>query len=76
MSRTTPEFIAKRQKGKESISRNIDPHRLLCWGYDKLEQKMINEKRKQRELELGYPSRIFDHSPYPPSRHEKWKWTR
>ncbi|XP_050876320.1 sugar transporter ERD6-like 6 [Lathyrus oleraceus] len=33
---------------------------------------MINEKRKQRELDLGDPYRRLDHIPYPPSCHEKW----
>lgn len=34
---------------------------------------MIKEKRKQRGQELRGPFISFDRSPYPPSRHEKWK---
>lgn len=36
-SRTTPEFLAKSQKGKDNIVRNIYPRRLSCGGHDKLE---------------------------------------
>lgn len=34
---------------------------------------MINEKRKQRELDIGYPSTNLNHNVSPPSRCEKWK---
>ncbi|CAL5196060.1 unnamed protein product [Lathyrus oleraceus] len=37
---------------------------------------MINEKRKQRELELGDLSKSLDHNPSPSSRQEKWKRAR
>lgn len=37
---------------------------------------MINEKRKQMEIELGDLSRSLDHNPYPLSRNEKWKRAR
>lgn len=40
-SRTTPNFLAKSQKGKESRTRNIYPHRLSRGGYDKPEKIMI-----------------------------------
>ena len=73
--RITPYFLAKSQKGKENRAKNIYPYRLSRGGYDKLEEKMINEKRKQRELELGDPSRSLDHNSSPPSRHKKWKMT-
>lgn len=36
-SRRTPEFLAKRQKGKENRARNIYPRRLSRGGYDILE---------------------------------------
>lgn len=51
-SRTTPDFLSMSQKGKENRARKIYPHRLSRGGNDKIEQKMINEKRKQWEIEL------------------------
>lgn len=42
--RTTHEFLAKSPKSKKSRARNIYPHRLSRGEYDKLEQRMINEK--------------------------------
>ena len=45
-SLTTHDFLAKRQKEKENRAKNICPRILSCGGYDKLEQKMINDKRK------------------------------
>ncbi|CAL5191436.1 unnamed protein product [Lathyrus oleraceus] len=71
-SRTTPEFLAKSQKGKENRARNIYPHRLSRGGYQKLEKTVIEEKIKQKELELG-DSIILDYTPFLPVRHEKWK---
>lgn len=69
-SRTTLEFLAKSQKGKYNRSRNIYPHRLSRGGYEKLENKMIEEKRKQRELDLG-DSITLDRTPLSPSHREK-----
>lgn len=75
-SRTTPDFLANsKKKGKINRSRNVYPHRLSRWGYDKLEKKIIEEKRKQREQELG-DSISLDRTPSPPSHHEKLKWAR
>lgn len=64
--------MPKSQKEKENRARNICPHRLSRGGYQKLEKKMIEENRKQRELELG-DSISLDHIPSTSSRHKKWK---
>lgn len=72
-SHNTSEFLAKSQKEKENRAINIYPHRLSHGGYDKLEEKMIKEIRKQSELEFGDPSISLYCSPCPPSHHEKWK---
>ena len=48
----TLNFLAKSKKGKENQARNNYPHRFSRKGYDKLELKLVNEKRKQKELEL------------------------
>ncbi|CAL5208240.1 unnamed protein product [Lathyrus oleraceus] len=69
-SRTTPSFLEKSQKGKENRDRNIYQPRLSRGGYQKLEKNMMEEKRKQREEELG-GSINYGHTPSPPSRHEK-----
>lgn len=72
-SRRSLELLAKIQKGKQNRSRNIYSHRLSRGRYDKLEQIMIKENRKQRQQELGDPSKILDLIPSPPSSHAKWK---
>ena len=46
-SRSTPEFLAKSQKGKENRARNIYPHVLSRGWYDKLEYRMIKEKQNK-----------------------------
>lgn len=45
-SHTTHGFLAKSKKGKLNRFRNVYPYRLSRGGYDKLENKMIKEKRK------------------------------
>ncbi|CAL5208080.1 unnamed protein product [Lathyrus oleraceus] len=71
---TTLGFLAKSKKGKLNRSINVYPHRLSRGGYDKLEKKMIEEKRKQREQKLGNFISL-DRASSPLSRHEKWKKT-
>ena len=53
------------------MAKNLYPHTLSRGGYDLLDQKMIDEKRK--ELEASGES---DCIPSPPSRHDKWKRAR
>jgi hypothetical protein len=53
------------------VAKNLYPHTLSRGGYDLLDQKMIDEKRK--ELEASGES---DCIPSPPSRHDKWKRAR
>lgn len=52
-SRTTLDLSFKRQKRKENKDRNIYPHRFSCGGYDKLDEKIINEKWKRARQRPG-----------------------
>lgn len=70
-SRKTPEFKEKSQKGRDTVANNLYPHTLSRGGYDYLEDKMMDEKRKRME-----DSGEFDHILSPPSRHDKWKRAR
>lgn len=45
---------------------------LSCGRYEKLQKKMVEEKRKQRELEFG-DSISLDHTPSSPSHNKKRK---
>lgn len=69
-------FLAKSKKGKKNKAKNIYPHILSSRGYDKLEENMIKEKRKQREQELRDHSLSLNRSPSPPLHHDKWKRAR
>ncbi|CAJ1939066.1 unnamed protein product, partial [Sphenostylis stenocarpa] len=56
--------------------KNVYPHRLSRGGYQLLERKLIEEKRKaSQEASQSDPSCVTS-PPSPPSRHEKWKKAR
>jgi len=58
---------------------NECPHVLSCGGYDLLEKKLLEEKRKKRQHEaLWIENPPFDLKdlPSPIERHMKWKMAR
>jgi hypothetical protein len=55
------------------VAHNKTPHRLSRGGYELLEEKMMQEKLKQKQESLGGSVAA---PPSPPARHEKWKRAR
>ncbi|CAI8592519.1 unnamed protein product [Vicia faba] len=71
--RLDPSFQEKRKKAQISSFLNKHPHRLSRGGYELLEEKIMQEKLKQKDESSG-DSVIAP--PSPPARHEQWKKAR
>ncbi|XP_058753581.1 uncharacterized protein LOC131626757 [Vicia villosa] len=71
--RLDPSFQEKRKKAQMVSAHNKHPHRLSRGGYELLQEKMIQEKLKEKQESLG-DSVVAP--PSPPARHEQWKRAR
>ncbi|CAL5200316.1 unnamed protein product [Lathyrus oleraceus] len=71
--RLDPSFQEKRKKAQISSALNKHPHRLSRGGYELLQEKIMQEKLKQKYESLGDTVAA---PPSPPTRHEQWKKAR
>ncbi|KAK2370751.1 hypothetical protein QL285_083768 [Trifolium repens] len=71
--RLAPSFQEIRKRAQMMVAHNKTPHRLSRGGYELLEEKMMQEKLKQKQESLGGSVAA---PPSPPARHEKWKRAR
>ncbi|XP_058740299.1 uncharacterized protein LOC131612541 [Vicia villosa] len=67
--REDPSFLEKRKRGKIVQACNKYPHIMSRGGYELIEEKMMQEKIKQRQESAGDS---LPTPPSPPKRHEKW----
>ncbi|KAH1209643.1 hypothetical protein GmHk_15G044117 [Glycine max] len=79
-TRLTPNWEGIRKRAQSIQKHNNCPHLLSRGGYDLLEKKLLDEKRKRLEEEAlltENPASVND-PPSPIKRHVKWKvaWTR
>ncbi|KAH1053267.1 hypothetical protein GYH30_022512 [Glycine max] len=77
-SRRDPSWEDVRKKAQAIQKQNTAPHMMSRWGYEYLEKKLIDEKRKKK-LEKATQSESTDTVIDPPSpikRHVKWKLAR
>ncbi|XP_058780070.1 uncharacterized protein LOC131653803 [Vicia villosa] len=72
-SRLDPSFQEIRKKAQISSFLNKHPHRLSRGGYELLQEKIMQEKSKQKDESLGDSVAA---PPSPPTRHEQWKKAR
>ncbi|KAH1221215.1 hypothetical protein GmHk_12G034688 [Glycine max] len=78
-TRLTPNWEVSIRKRAQSIQKHNDcPHVLSRGGYDLLEKKLLDEKRKriQEEALLSENPASVDDPPSPIKRHVKWKVAR
>ncbi|XP_045818718.1 uncharacterized protein LOC123911353 [Trifolium pratense] len=62
-------FLEKRKRGQMVQACNKYPHIMSRGGYELIEEKMMQEKIKQRQESAG---ESLPTPPSPPKRHEKW----
>ncbi|CAJ2660611.1 unnamed protein product [Trifolium pratense] len=72
-TRLDPSFQEIRKKAQMRTAQNKTPHRLSRGGYDLLQEKMMQEKLKEKPESLGGSVAA---PPSPPPRHEQWKRAR
>ncbi|KAH1233044.1 hypothetical protein GmHk_09G025568 [Glycine max] len=77
-TRLTPNWEGIRKRAQSIHKHNDCPHVLSRGGYDLLEKKLLDEKRKriQEEALLSENSASLDEPPSPIKRHVKWKVAR
>ncbi|KAK2394716.1 hypothetical protein QL285_056518 [Trifolium repens] len=68
-TREDPSFLEKRKRGKMVQAYNKYHHIMSRGGYELIEEKMMQEKIKQRQESAG---EALPTPPSPPKRHEKW----
>ncbi|GAU15583.1 hypothetical protein TSUD_108410 [Trifolium subterraneum] len=71
--RLDPTFQEIRKRAQMSCAQNKTPHRLSRGGYELLQEKMMQEKLKEKKETLGGSVAA---PPSPPARHEQWKRAR
>nr|WNP90956.1 hypothetical protein [Medicago sativa] len=71
--RLDPAFQEIRKKAQMSSAHHTTPHRLSRGGYELLQEKIMQEKLKQKQDSLGDSVAA---PPSPPARHEQWKRAR
>ncbi|KAH1198737.1 hypothetical protein GmHk_18G052255 [Glycine max] len=77
-SRKTPTWKEIREKAQQIRKNNDCPHVLSRGGYDLLEKKLIEDKRKKRQEDamLTKNTPLLEDPPSPIERHVKWKMAR
>ncbi|KAL5142140.1 hypothetical protein HKD37_09G025372 [Glycine soja] len=77
-TRLTPNWEGIRKRAQSIQKHNDCPHVLSCGGYDLLEKKFLDQKRKriQEEALLSENAASLDEPPSPIKRHVKWKVAR
>ncbi|KAH1266086.1 hypothetical protein GmHk_01G001658 [Glycine max] len=77
-TRLTPNWEGIRKRAQSIQKHNDCPHVLSRGGYDLLEKKLLDEKRKriQEEALLSENPASLDEPPSPIKRHVKWKVAR
>ncbi|KAK7361797.1 hypothetical protein VNO77_03881 [Canavalia gladiata] len=75
-SRMDPAFVEKRKKGQQISAKNFYPHRLSRGGYELLQERLMDQKSKERQQSSEADPSTLLSPPSPPSRHEKWKRAR